>query len=49
MCRLFLIIIVREHLKNGIISLDDSPVFHTSYLSNVLYVSLFEIATSKNI
>ena len=41
--------IVREHLENGIISLDDSPVFHTSYLSNVLYVSLFEIATNKNI
>ena len=39
--------IVREHLENGIISLGDSPVFHTSYLSNILYISLFEIATNK--
>ena len=41
--------IVREHLENGIINTGDSPVFHTSYLSNILYISLFEIATNKNI
>ena len=41
--------IVREHLENGIISLGDSPVFHTLYLSNILYISLFEIATNKNV
>ena len=41
--------IVREHLENGIISLGDSPVFHTLYLSNILYIFLFEIATNKNV
>lgn len=41
--------IVREHLKNGIIDIDDSPVFHTSYLSNILYVALLEIASNKDI
>ena len=41
--------IVREHLENGIITLGDSPVFHTLYLSNILYISLFEIATNKNV
>lgn len=30
--------IVREHLGNGIISLGDSPVSHTLYLSNILYI-----------
>lgn len=41
--------IVREHLENGIIDVNDSPVFHTSYLSNILYVSLLEVASNKNI
>jgi len=41
--------IVREHLENGIIDVNDSPVFHTSYLSNILYVSLLEIASNKDI
>ena len=41
--------IVREHLENGIINTGDSPVFHTSYLSNILYISLFEIATNTSI
>ncbi len=41
--------IVREHLENGIIDVNDSPVFHTSYLSNLLYVSLLEIASNKDI
>ena len=41
--------IVREHLNNGIINIDDSAVFHTRYLSNILYVSLAEIASNKNI
>lgn len=41
--------IVREHLENGIIDLNDSPVFHTLYLSNILYVSLLEIASNKDI
>ncbi len=41
--------IVKEHLKNGIIDVNDSPVFHTSYLSNILYVSLLEIASNKDI
>lgn len=41
--------IVREHLENGIINVNDSPVFHTSYLSNILYVSLLEIASNKDI
>lgn len=41
--------IVREHLGNGIIDVNDSPVFHTSYLSNLLYVSLLEIASNKDI
>lgn len=41
--------IVREHLENGIIDVNDSPVFHTLYLSNLLYVSLFEIASNKDI
>lgn len=41
--------IVREHLENGIINVNDSPVFHTSYLSNLLYVSLLEIASNKDI
>lgn len=41
--------IVREHLENGIIDVNDSPVFHTSYLSNILYVSLLEITSNKDI
>lgn len=41
--------IVREHLENGIIDVNGSPVFHTSYLSNILYVSLLEIASNKDI
>ena len=41
--------IVREHLEDGTITIDDSPVFHTSYLSNILYISLFEIASNMNI
>lgn len=41
--------IVREYLENRIIDIGDSLVFHTSYLSNILYISLFEIATNKNI
>ena len=41
--------IVREYLENGIIDVNDSPVFHTSYLSNILYVSLLEIASNKDI
>jgi len=41
--------IVREHLENGIIDVNDSPVFHTSYLSNILYVSLLEVASNKDI
>lgn len=41
--------IVREHLENGIIDVNDSPVFHISYLSNILYVSLLEIASNKRI
>lgn len=40
---------VREHLGNRIIDVTDSPVFHTSYLSNLLYVSLLEIASNKDI
>lgn len=39
--------IVREHLKNDIINTNDSAVFHTDYLSNILYVSLTEIASNK--
>lgn len=41
--------IVREHLSNRIIDVNDSPVFHTSYLFNLLYISLLEIASNKNI
>ena len=41
--------IVREHIENGIIDVNDSPVFHTSYLSNILYVSLLEVASNKDI
>lgn len=41
--------IVREHLQNGIINIQDSAVFHTYYLSNILYVSLAEIASNENI
>lgn len=41
--------IVREHLENGIIDVNDSPVFYTSYLSNILYVSLLEVASNKDI
>lgn len=41
--------IVREHLKNGIININDSAVFHTTYLSNILYVSLAEIASNETI
>lgn len=41
--------IVREYLENEIIDINDSPVFHTSYLSNILYVSLLEIASNKDI
>ena len=41
--------IVREHLENGIINIGDSPIFHTSYLSNILYISLFEIASNTSI
>ena len=41
--------IVRKHLENGIIDIGDSPVFHTSFLSNILYISLFEIASNTNI
>lgn len=40
--------IIREHLENGIIDINDIPVFHTSYLSNILYVSLLEIASNKD-
>lgn len=40
--------IVREHLNSGVINIDDSAVFHTQYLSNILYVSLAEIASNKN-
>lgn len=39
--------IVRKHLESGIININDSAVFHTSYLSNILYVSLAEIASNK--
>ena len=41
--------IVRQHLKDGIIDINDSPVFHTSYLSNILYISLMEIVSNTNI
>ena len=41
--------IVREYLENRIIDIGDSLIFHTSYLSNILYISLFETATNKNI
>lgn len=41
--------IVRAHLENGIININDSAVFHTSFLSNILYVSLSEIASNKDI
>ncbi len=41
--------IVSEHLENGIITINDSAVFHTSYLSNILYVSLTEIASNENV
>lgn len=41
--------IVREHLEKGVININDSAVFHTSYLSNILYISLSEIATNKDI
>lgn len=41
--------IVREHLENGIINKNDSAVFHTAYLSNILYVSLAEIASNETI
>ena len=41
--------IVREHLENGIIDVNDSPVFHACNLSNILYVSLSEIASNKDI
>lgn len=41
--------IVREYLENAIIDINDGPVFHTSYLSNILYVSLLEIASNKDI
>lgn len=40
---------MREYLENEIIDINDSPVFHTSYLSNILYVSLLEIASNKDI
>lgn len=41
--------IVREHLQSGIIDVDNSPVFSSTYLSNILYVSLLEIASNKKI
>ena len=41
--------IVREHLESEIININDSAVFHTSYLSNILYVSLAEIASNENV
>lgn len=41
--------IVREHLENEIININDSAVFHTAYLSNILYVSLSEIASNETI
>lgn len=41
--------IVRAHLENGIININDSAVFHTSYLSNILYVSLAEIASNETV
>lgn len=41
--------IIREHLENSVININDSAVFHTSYLSNVLYISLSEIASNKDI
>lgn len=41
--------IVREHLENGIININDSAVFHTAYLSNILYVSLAEIASNRTV
>ena len=36
-------------MENGIINIGDSPVFHSSYLSNILYISLFEIASNTSI
>ncbi len=41
--------IVREHLENDIININDSAVFHTDYLSNILYVSLAEVASNKTV
>lgn len=41
--------IVREHLENEIINKNDSAVFHIAYLSNILYVSLAEIASNETI
>lgn len=41
--------IVREHLETGIIDVNNSPVFYTSNLSNILYVSSLEIASNKYI
>lgn len=41
--------IVREHLENGIININDSAVFHIAYLSNILYVSLAEIASNETV
>lgn len=41
--------IVKKYLENSIIDVNDSAVFHTSYLSNILYVSLLEVASNNDI
>ena len=46
--------IVREHLENGVININDSAVFHTSYLSNVFvtvngcFTITFNVSSPKN-
>ncbi len=41
--------IIKEHLENEIININDSAIFHTKFLSNIIYVSLAEIASNTNI
>ncbi len=41
--------ILREYLDNGMIDINNSVVFCTSYLSNILYISLREIASNESV
>ncbi|MBQ3408498.1 MAG: hypothetical protein IJH12_04765 [Clostridia bacterium] len=40
---------VRNYIADDIINIDDSPIYSTEFLSNILYVCLFEISSNADV